>query len=109
MKASEPRRAPTTAELTIATPEGVLFRLPVAGPAPRLCAMHLDPALVVTAGNGLGYLVDWSFAMAGGFGAMTITLVGIQRSGFALWRAAGGFVEWANDDWETPVSFARNG
>ena len=32
-------RASTAAELTIATPEGVLFRLPLAGPASRLYAM----------------------------------------------------------------------
>jgi len=47
MRNSEPIRWATTAQLTIATPEGVLFRLPLAGPASRLYAMLLDIAIVL--------------------------------------------------------------
>ena len=64
----------TTAELTIATPEGVLFRLPLAGPASRLYAMLLDTAIVLGMVNGVGLLVYWIFAKAPGFGVMVITL-----------------------------------
>jgi uncharacterized RDD family membrane protein YckC len=74
VKASQPSRLPTTAELAVATPEGVLFRLPLAGPAPRLYAMLLDTAIVLAAVNGLGYLVYSISANAPGFAAMTITL-----------------------------------
>jgi uncharacterized RDD family membrane protein YckC len=67
-------RSATTAELTILTPEGVLFRLPLAGIAPRLYAMLLDTAMVLGVVNGLGWLVYAIFAKAPGFGAMFITL-----------------------------------
>lgn len=76
------------AELTIATPEGVLFRLPLAGPAARLYAMLLDIAIVLAAVNGLGYLVYLIFAKAPGFAAMTITLVE-----FAIGFAYGALLE----------------
>lgn len=74
MRDSQPGLLPTTAELTVATPEGVLFRLPLAGPAPRLYAMLLDTTIVLAGVNGLGYLVYFVFAKAPGFGVMTITL-----------------------------------
>src|SRR5208282_3462900 len=67
-------RASTAAELTIATPEGVLFRLPLAGPASRLYAMLLDTAIVLGTVNGVGLLVYWIFSKAPGFGFMVITL-----------------------------------
>src|SRR5207245_782075 len=41
MNDSRPRLLPTSAELAVATPEGVVFRLPLAGPASRLYAMLL--------------------------------------------------------------------
>jgi uncharacterized RDD family membrane protein YckC len=66
--------AATAVELTIATPEGVLFRLPLAGPAPRLYALLLDMAIVLGTVNGIGLLVYWAFAKAPGFGVMVITL-----------------------------------
>src|SRR4051812_18794143 len=44
MTETQSTRASTAAELTIATAEGVLFRLPLAGPASRLYAMLLDAA-----------------------------------------------------------------
>jgi uncharacterized RDD family membrane protein YckC len=76
MTDSQPIRfaTPTTAELTIATPEGVLFRLPLAAPASRLYAMLLDTAIVFGAVNGLGLIVYWVFAKAPGFGFMVVTL-----------------------------------
>ena len=74
MTDSEPTRLPTTAELTIATPEGVVFRLPLAGPAARLYAVLLDTAIVLAAVNGLGSLGYFIFAKAPGFGIMVITL-----------------------------------
>lgn len=74
MMGSQPNRLTTRAELAIATPEGVLFRLPLAGPAPRLYAMLLDTAIVLAGVNGLGYLVYWIFAKEPGFGVMTITI-----------------------------------
>ena len=49
-------RASTASELTIATPEGVLFRLPLAGPPSRLYAMLLDTVIVLGSVNGLGLL-----------------------------------------------------
>jgi uncharacterized membrane protein SpoIIM required for sporulation len=55
-------RASTAAELTIATPEGVLFHLPLAGPASRLYAMLLDTAIVLGTINGVGLLVRWIFS-----------------------------------------------
>ena len=74
MTDSQPIRLPITAELTVATPEGVLFRLPLAGPASRLYAMLLDAAIVLGVVNGLGLLFSWIFAKAPGFGVMVITL-----------------------------------
>ena len=74
MRDSQATRAPTTAELTIATPEGVLFRLPLAGIAPRVYAMLFDSAVVLGTVNGLGWVVYAIFAKAPGFGAMVITL-----------------------------------
>ena len=81
-------RLSTIAELTIATPEGVLFRLPLAGPAPRLYAMLLDITIVLAAVNGLGYLIYLVFAKAPGFAAMTITL-----TEFAIGFAYGALLE----------------
>ena len=74
MTDSQPIRLPITAELTVATPEGVLFRLPLAGPASRLYAMLLDAAIVLGVVNGLGLLFSGIFAKAPGFGVMVITL-----------------------------------
>src|SRR5229473_2397736 len=74
MTNSQPIRWSTTAEVTIATPEGVLFRLPLAGPASRLYAMLLDTTIVLGAVNGVGLLVYWIFSKAPGFGLMVITL-----------------------------------
>src|SRR5580658_9944442 len=88
MKNFPPNRLPTIAELTIATPEGVLFRLPLAGPAARLYAMLLDIAIVLAAINGLGYLLYLILAKAPGFGAMFITL-----AEFAIGFAYGALLE----------------
>jgi uncharacterized RDD family membrane protein YckC len=66
--------SPTATELTIATSEGVLFRLPLAGPASRLYAMLLDTVIVLGAVNGVGLLVYWIFSKAPGFGVMLVTL-----------------------------------
>ncbi len=88
MNNSPPNRLPTKAELTIVTPEGVFFRLPLAGPAPRLYAMLLDIVIVLAAINGLGYLVYWIFAKAPGFAGMTITL-----AEFAIGFAYGALLE----------------
>jgi uncharacterized RDD family membrane protein YckC len=74
MTVTQSIRASTAVELTIATPEGVLFRLPLAGPASRLYAMLLDMAIVLGTVNGIGLLVYWIFAKAPGFGVMVITL-----------------------------------
>lgn len=71
----QPIRWATTTELTIATPEGVLFRLPLAGPPARLYAMLLDIAIVLGTVNGVGLLVYWIFSKAPGFGVMMVTLV----------------------------------
>jgi uncharacterized RDD family membrane protein YckC len=84
----QPNRLSTIAELTIATPEGVLFRLPLAGPAARLYAMLLDIAIVLAAINGLGYLVYLILAKVPGFAAMTITL-----AEFAIGFAYGALLE----------------
>lgn len=81
-------RLQTTAELTIATPEGVLFRLPLAGLPSRLFALLLDIAIVLGVVNGLGWLVYTIFAKAPGFGAMVITL-----SEFAIGFAYGALLE----------------
>ena len=88
MKDSQPTRWATAAELTIATPEGVLFRLPLAGPASRLYAMLLDIAIVLGTVNGVGLLVYWIFAKAPGFGVMVITL-----AEFAIGFAYGALLE----------------
>jgi uncharacterized RDD family membrane protein YckC len=74
MTQSPSKQASTAIELTIATPEGVLFRMPLAGPASRLYAMLLDMVIVLGTVNGLGLLVYWGFARAPGFGVMVITL-----------------------------------
>jgi len=78
----------STTELTVATAEGVLFRLPLAGPASRLCAMLADTTIILAAVNGLGLLVYWIFAKAPGFGFMVITL-----AEFAIGFAYGAFLE----------------
>jgi uncharacterized RDD family membrane protein YckC len=88
MMDSQPGRSATTAELTIATPEGVLFRIPLAGIAPRLYAMLFDTAIVLGVINGLGWLVYAVFAKAPGFGAMFITL-----AEFAIGFAYGALLE----------------
>lgn len=88
MRDSQPGQSPTSAELTIATPEGVFFRLPLGGVAPRLYAMLFDSAIVLGLVNGLGWLVYAIFAKAPGFGAMFITL-----SEFAIGFAYGAILE----------------
>jgi len=89
---SQPIGRLTAAEVTIATPEGVLFRLPLAGPASRLYAMLLDAIIVLGTVNGIGLLVHWIFAKAPGFGVMVITL-----GEFAIWFAYGALLEgWWN-------------
>lgn len=82
------KRLAAAAEVSVVTPEGVLFRLPLAGPAPRLYAMLLDSAIVLGALNGLGYLVYLVFAKAPGFGAMFIAL-----AEFAIGFAYGALLE----------------
>ena len=88
MTDTQSTRASTAVELTIATPEGVLFRLPLAGAASRLYAMLLDIAIVLGTVNGIGLLVYWIFAKAPGFGVMVITL-----SEFAIGFAYGALLE----------------
>lgn len=88
MTDTESTRASTAAELTIATAEGVLFRLPLASPASRLYAMLLDVAIVLGTVNGIGLLVYGIFAKAPGFGAMVITL-----AEFAIGFAYGALLE----------------
>jgi uncharacterized RDD family membrane protein YckC len=83
-------RLPTAAELTVATPEGVVFRLPLAGPAPRLYAMLLDTVVVLAVVNSLGWLVYGIFAKAPGFGIMVITLAEFAI-GFAYAALLEGF------------------
>jgi uncharacterized RDD family membrane protein YckC len=90
MMNSQPNRLPTTGELTITTPEGVLFRLPLAGPASRLYALLLDSAIVFAAVNGLGSLIYAIFAKAPGFGVMVITLAEFAI-GFAYCALLEGF------------------
>jgi uncharacterized RDD family membrane protein YckC len=90
MTDSEPIRWATSAKLTIATPEGVLFQLPLAGPASRLYAMLLDIAIVLGTVNGVGLLVYWIFSKAPGFGVMVITL-GEFAIGFAYGALLEGF------------------
>lgn len=88
MSESRPARLSTSAELKIATPEGVLFRLPLAGLPSRLYAMLLDVAIVLGVVNGLGFVVYWLFAKAPGFGFMVITL-----AEFAIGFAYGALFE----------------
>src|SRR5215475_10583705 len=88
MTNARPIRLSTSAELTIATPEGVVFRLPLAGPASRLYAMLLDIVIVLATVNGLGLLVYWIFSKAPGFGVMVITL-----AEFAIGFAYGALLE----------------
>src|SRR5215475_7750978 len=90
MTNARPIRLSTSAELTIATPEGVVFRLPLAGPASRLYAMLLDIVIVLVTVNGLGLLVYWIFSKAPGFGVMTITLTEFAI-GFAYAALLEGF------------------
>jgi len=85
---AQPVRASTSVELTIATPEGVLFRLPLAGPASRLFALLLDMVIVLGTVNGIGLLVYWIFAKAPGFGVMVTTLLE-----FAIGFAYGALLE----------------
>jgi len=84
----EPIRVSSMVELTIATPEGVLFRLPLAAPASRLYAMLLDTAIVLGVVNGVGLLVYWIFAKAPSYGFMLTTL-----GEFAIGFAYGAFFE----------------
>lgn len=88
MTATQPTRAATAVEVTIVTPEGVLFRLPLAGPASRLYAMLLDVLIVFGTVNGLGLLAYWIFAKAPGFGVMVVAL-----AEFAIGFAYGAFME----------------
>jgi uncharacterized RDD family membrane protein YckC len=88
MTDTQSTRASTVAELTIATPEGVFFRLPLAGPASRLYAMLFDIAIVLGTVNGIGLVVYWIFAKAPGFGAMVIAL-----AEFAIGFAYGALLE----------------
>jgi uncharacterized RDD family membrane protein YckC len=90
MTGAQPIRRSTTSELTIATPEGVQFRLPLAGPASRLYAMLLDATIVLGAVNGIGLLVYWIFAKAPGFGFMVVTLAEFAI-GFAYSALLEGF------------------
>ena len=90
MTDSQAIRVPATAELTIATPEGVLFRLPLAGPASRLYAMLLDTIIVLAAVNGVGLLIYWIFAKAPGFGVMMVGLAEFAI-GFAYSALLEGF------------------
>ena len=86
----QPTGASTTAELTIATPEGVFFRLPLAGPPSRLYAMLLDSVIVLGTVNGLGLLVYWIFSKVPGFGVMVIVLAEFAI-GFAYSALLEGF------------------
>jgi uncharacterized RDD family membrane protein YckC len=88
MTDTESTRASTAVELTIATAEGVVFRLPLAGPASRLYAMLLDVVIVLGTVNGIALLVYWIFAKAPGFGVMMVTL-----SEFAIGFAYGALLE----------------
>ena len=88
MTDAQSSRASTAVELTIATAEGVLFRLPLATPASRLYAMLLDMAIVLGTVNGMGLLVHWILAKAPGFGVMVITL-----AEFAIGFAYGALLE----------------
>ena len=83
-------RASTAAELTIVTPEGVLFRVPLAGPASRFFALLVDTVIVLGTVNGVGLLVYWIFSKAPGFGFMLITLAEFAI-GFAYSALLEGF------------------
>jgi uncharacterized RDD family membrane protein YckC len=83
-----PPRPSAVAELTISTPEGVLFRLPLAGLASRLYAMLLDIVIVLAAVNGLAFVVYQIFQRRPGFGVMVITL-----AEFAIGFAYGALME----------------
>ena len=67
-------RASTAVELTITTAEGILFRLPLAGPASRLYAMLVDTIIVLGTVNGIGWVIYLIFAKAPGFGVFVTTL-----------------------------------
>jgi uncharacterized RDD family membrane protein YckC len=88
MTDTQSTRASTSVELTIATPEGVFFRLPLAGPASRLYAILVDTAIVLGTVSGIGMLVYLIFAKAPGFGFMVITL-----AEFAIGFAYGALLE----------------
>jgi uncharacterized RDD family membrane protein YckC len=88
MTDTQSTRASTRVELTIATAEGVLFRLPLAGPSSRLYALLLDIVIVLGTVNGIGLLVYWIFSKAPGFGFMVITL-----AEFAIGFAYGALLE----------------
>ena len=90
MTDTQSTRASTAVELTIATPEGVLFRLPLAGPTSRLYALLLDTVIVLGTVNGIGLLVYLIFAKAPGFGVMVITLAEFAI-GFAYSALMEGF------------------
>jgi len=90
MIATDSTRASTAVELTIATPEGVLFRLPLASPASRLYAVLLDMVIVLGTVNAIGMLVYLVFAKVPGFGVMVITL-GEFAIGFAYGALMEGF------------------
>jgi uncharacterized RDD family membrane protein YckC len=81
-------RAATAAEVTIATPEGVFFRLPLAGPPSRLYAMLLDTVIVLGTINGLGWLVSVLLSKEPGFGFMVISI-----AEFAIGFAYGALLE----------------
>lgn len=90
MRDTQATRASTEVELTVATAEGVLFRLPLAGPASRLYAMLLDMVIVLGVVNGLGMVVYWISAKEPGFGIMVITLAEFAI-GFAYSALLEGF------------------
>jgi uncharacterized RDD family membrane protein YckC len=83
-------RDPASLQVVIGTPEGVLFRLPLAGPAARLYALLLDMAIVAGAVNGLGMLVFWILHKQPGFGLMLVTLAEFAI-GFAYGAVLEGF------------------
>src|SRR5947207_2181409 len=90
MRDTSVTRASTAVELTLATPEGLLFRLPLAGPACRLYAMLFDIVIVLATVNGIGLLVYWIFAKAPGFGVMMVGLAEFAI-GFAYSALLEGF------------------
>lgn len=88
MMDAQATRAATTSEVTIATPEGVFFRLPLAGPPSRLYAMLVDIVIVLGTINGLGWLISVLLSKEPGVGVMVITL-----TEFAIGFAYGAFLE----------------